>query len=141
MSHAFDRIWNDTPFALNPDVANQLVGPCVPAVMFQAWIDALFEQRLECADLTRINQLKILVQDRYFLFQRRLAAEHSPKDGQRPDHRCVYSVFEEAINTLHQAELTLAPPPLIYPPVSPPPHPEPRTDLPGILFGDEEELR
>lgn len=133
MSGSFDRIWNDEPFYLDPNVANAHFAPCVPAVVFQAWIDALFETHLVSPTILGINQLKLVIQDRYFLFKRRLPAEHTQEDSRRPDHRCVYSIFESAIDLLHKHELMLAPPPIS---ISRPRPRKPRSGLAGILLGD-----
>lgn len=133
MTSSFDRIWNEEPFALDPNASQAHAAPCLPAVMFQAWIDALFERQLDNASLMVINQLKLLVQDRYFLFRRRLTAEHTLEDGRRPDHRCVYSVYESAIEVLHKHELILEPPSLKGHGAKPR---KPRTGLSRILLGD-----
>ncbi|MBK7782864.1 MAG: hypothetical protein IPJ58_19205 [Ardenticatenia bacterium] len=119
----------------DPNASQAHAAPCLPAVMFQAWIDALFERQLDNATLMVINQLKVLVQDRYFLFRRRLTAEHTLEDGKRPDHRCVYSVYESAIEVLHKHELILEPPSLARPG---PKLKKPRTGISRILLGDIE---
>ncbi len=132
MTSSFERIWNEKPSVLDPNTALAHRAPCLPAVMFQAWIDALFERQLDNATLPALNQLKVLVQDRYFLFRRRLPSEHSHEDGKRPDHRCVYAVYEASIDLLHRHEIMLAPPPLE---ITKGRTRKPRTGLGGILLG------
>ena len=144
MSDFFSRVWNAEPFEVDLDAWPDLKGPCQFAVVFQAWIDVLFNKHLEGADLVRLHQLLLQVQRRFFELHARLPDEHRYEDGREPDHHCVFSVYKAAVDLLHERRDDLDPPPVVLPPA---PLPEqkpkkpkkPRSRLDALLFGDEDE--
>lgn len=140
-SSSFERIWNERLFVYDPTKALERQMPCQFATAFQAWVDNLFERNLDGADRVRLNQLKLLIQDKFFELRAHLPNEHRNDDGRDPDHPCVFSVFEQAIAVLHEHEINLEPPPLSHP--APPALPakparKRRGRLDGLLFGDED---
>lgn len=140
-SSSFERIWNERLFVYDPSKALERQMPCPFATAFQAWIDSLFEKHLDGADRVRLNQLKLLVQDKFFELRTHLPNEHRNDDGRDPDHPCVFSVFEQSIAVLHEHELNLEPPPLTHPapPALPPKPPKKRRGpLDKLLLGDED---
>lgn len=141
-SSSFERIWNERLFVYDASKALERQMPCPFATTFQAWVDALFEKHLDGADRIRLNQLKVVVQDKFFELRTHLPNEHRNDDGRDPDHPCVFSVFEQSIAVLHARELDLEPPPLVVPQSPPPPPPKKprkrRGRLDGLLFGDED---
>jgi len=142
MSNAsFERMWNDRLFVYDPTKALERQMPCPFAVAFQAWIDVLFERHLKGADLVRLNQLKLLIQDKFFELRTRLPSEHRHDDNRDPDHPCVFTVFEQSIAVLHEHEINLEPPPLSHTTQSAPKtrtRRKQRSRLDGLLFGDED---
>lgn len=137
MSDSFDRIMQSKAYTFDPNKPLEHQMPCEFAVMFQAWIDVLFQKHLADADVTRLNQLKLQVQDRFFQIYNRLPSEHRQGDSRKPDHPCVFSVFEAAIAELHEREDSLAPPDIIALPRRPAPK-DPPSRLDGLLFGDKD---
>lgn len=138
-----DRIWNERLYTYDPTEALERQLPCVYARTFQAWVDIIFEKHLAAADLMRLNQLKIVVQDKFFEIQARVPPEHRHDGTRDPDHPCVYSTYARAIEAIHERELDLDPPALVPPPPPPAPPAKPRakprrTPLEELLYGDED---
>lgn len=139
--NTFDRIWGERLFHYDPTLPLERQLPCAYARTFQAWVDVLFNKHLETSDRVRLNQLKLVVQDKYFELQTRVPAEHRHDDDRDPDHPCVYSVFARTIAVLHERELELDPPALTLPtPPSSPPKPRKsrRTPLDRLILGEED---
>lgn len=136
MNDDFDRIWSGRAFTFDPGRPLEQQVPCEHAADFQAWVDALFAGQLGRADVIRLNQLKILVQDRFLQVRARLRGEHLDDDRQKYGHPCVFSVFEAAVGDIRERELALAPPEILT--LSPKAVEEPRIDYPGVLFGDKD---
>lgn len=140
-SSSFDRIWSERLFEYDPTKALERQLPCVYARTFQAWLDVLLDKHLETADRVRLNQLKLVIQDKFFELQTRVPADHRHEDDRDPDHPCIFSAYARAIATLHERELELEPPALL-PQVQPPPPPRKPRKRGGILdkliLGDED---
>lgn len=142
MSDSFDRIWNSRLFVYDPTKQLERQLPCLFARTFQAWIEVQFEKHLEGADRLRLNQLKLVIQDKFFELQSRVPPEHRHQEDRDPDHPCLFSAYARAIETIHERELDLEPPALEPPP--PPVQPEAkrrgkRSPLDGIIFGKRDE--
>lgn len=130
-----DRLWNERLFDYDPDQPLDRQMPCAFAMTFQGWVDSLLEKHLPEADRLRINQLKLVVQDKYFELRTRLPEEHRKDDGRDPDHPCIFSVYTRTIGLLHERAIDLQPPEL----VDPASQRKPKRSIYSTLLGDEEE--
>lgn len=140
MSAYLDRVWNERLFVYDPSKALERQLPCLYAVTFQAWLDVLFGKHLEGADRVRLNQLKLVIQDKFFELQSRVPPDHRHQGDRDPDHPCLFSAYARAIETVHERELDLDPPVLEPPAPAPERKSRPRRDpLAGFILGKRED--
>lgn len=132
----FDRILNERAYVFDPNKPIERQMPCEYALLFQGWVDTLFDQHLASADIVRLNQLKLVIQERYFLWRSRLPGDHRQDDKRKPDHPCVFTVFEAAIGVIHERELALDPPAILVSPKTKPSGPISPVDV--LIFGDKD---
>jgi hypothetical protein len=138
---SFDRIWNARLFVYDPTKELERQLPCAFARTLHAWVEVLFEKHLDGADQVRLNQLKLVIQDKFFELQVRVPSDHRQEDDREPDHPCLFSTYARAIEVLHERELDLEPPALAPPIQSPPASPKRkrRGPLDGLILGDKDE--
>lgn len=106
---------------------------CEFAYDFARWSEELFDQVLAKPSVIAVNQAKVLLLDKYYMWFNSIPRRHSSMTG-RLSHICVDVVFDEGYRRLRRLELRLAPPPIEA--VRKAPAPEPTVPLLGVRFGD-----
>ncbi len=108
-----DEAWqNLTVFEAQPP------GRCPPAEAFAAWAMALIEQTRQQPALATIHAALLHLQERFWEYHRDLPKAHRQRMG-KPNHICVFQVYEESYAALRQLQLALLPAP-----ASPQPSPQ-----------------
>lgn len=126
----FLSIWNSIGKLEIPEKQEYTI--CLYALRFQSWVDDLLEV-LKDRDIVRINQVKILLTDRFFEWQRWVPQAHRQRMGIH-GHTCVFQVFETAYEKLRFVELGITPP-MVFIPKQPPPS-RPPINLNGIVLAE-----
>ena len=120
-----------------PDVP---LGPqmCPHARSFADWCDTLVSAATAKNDLVSLNQAKLLLIDRYFMWRVNVPVRHQVFPRPTSVHVCIFAVFESAYRRLQDAILALGPSPLVHPPYpAPPPPPAPMYEtVNGIVVGE-----
>ena len=104
---------------------------CVYALSFQKWVEELGKMMENPTEIV-VNQVKILLTDKYFDWERLVPQSHRQHQGAH-GHTCIYQVFKKGYENLRIVELSLTPPLISYPPpVIPPPKPI----IGGLFIGE-----
>ena len=109
---------------------------CAYAQLFSEWVGALWEDIVsEEPDPVRINQAKVLLQDKWHEFRRRVPKSHRTHVSD-VGHTCIWHVYEQAFWNLDWLQMKITPPLLFLPAGKPPQFP--RAEFKGTIIGLEE---
>jgi len=108
---------------------------CEYAQSFLDWGNQLLSKTKK-QTVVSINQVKILLLDKFFEWYRYVPRSHRLKMGQR-GHICIFQVLVSLYAQLKVIELEITPPMVFEPPPPPPMKILPRPSLAGIVLGED----
>ena len=129
----FTKIWSRVSELEIPEEEEAENPLCEYAQGFSAWTNHLFNF-LEEPNIVKINQVKIMLQDRYFDMYHYVPRSHRYK-ASPTGHTCIFQVYENTYEKIHIIELTLMPPLLFDVEHFPKPLP-PNQEIGGIFLGE-----
>jgi hypothetical protein len=107
---------------------------CSEAKEFAAWVEEYITPLVESRQLEKINQAKVLLQDKYYEWTRQVGKGHRQTGPNSIGHPCLYQVWHAGYMRLHATELAVKPYQFQKPPKPPKRQPG------GIYLVDAEEV-
>ncbi len=120
MKEHIDEVWR-TFFHPVPDPKRE---PCAVAATFAAWTVRVIAQEHAKGTEESTNRALLQLQMRFWECYRELPSKHKRRIS-KPDHTCIFQVYEEAYEALRAVQLSLLPkgPPkeqaMMVPPLQP----------------------